>query len=194
MLLMATAEQVGQNDGYGWPATLEDLEATPGAEGHRYELINGEIVVTPPPGIWHQSVAHRLAVSLDRACEKQSLTVLPGAGLMLSHDEVVIPDVVVYRPERPPIRGIYLVPEDIVLAVEVVSRSSRRIDRVAKPEALANHGVPFYLLVDPFPPPVRLTLFALDGGSYDQIAQVEAGTPLHLPDPFNLDLDTAGLG
>ena len=193
MLLMATAEQVGRDGQYGWPATIEDLEAMPGAEGHRYELIGGEIIVTPPPGIWHQSVAHRLAVILDCACEKQALAVLPGAGVMLGHEEVVIPDVVVYRPGRPPIRGIYLVPEDIVLAVEVVSRSSRRIDRVAKPEALAGHGVPLYLLVDPFPPPVHLRLFALEGDSYDQIAQVEAGTPLPLPEPFNIELDTTGL-
>ena len=55
------------------------------------------------------------------------------------------------------------------------------------------HWVPLCLLVDPFPGPVKLSLFQLAGDSYDQIAQVEAGTPLSLPDPFNVELDTARL-
>ena len=63
------------------------------------------------------------------------------AGAKLS-DGVVIPDVVVYRPDHPPIRDIYVVPADVVLAVEIVSRSTRRMDRLVKPAVLAADGVP----------------------------------------------------
>lgn len=193
MLLMATAERIRQDGEYGWPATIEDLEAVPGAEGHRYELIDGDIVVTPPAGEWHQDVAHLLSVALDPVCEERGLAVRQNRGILLP-EGMVIPDVVVYRADRPAIRDIYLSPEDVILAVEVVSHSSRRMDRFRKPAALAAADIPLYLLVDPFPRPVRLTLFALDDDSYDQVARVEPGTPLHLPDPFDVDLDTSRLG
>jgi Uma2 family endonuclease len=189
---MATREQVEREDGYGWPRTIGDLEAMPDS-GLRAELINGDIIVSPPPGIWHQGVAQRIAVTLDHVCEEQGLVVLQGVGVKLL-DEAFIPDVLVFRPTHPPIRGIYIVPQDVVLAVEVVSHSSRNMDRLTKPAALAANGIPFYLLVDPFPGPVKLSLFQLAGDSYDQIAQVEAGTPLPLPEPFGIELDTSRLG
>ncbi|HWR46507.1 MAG TPA: Uma2 family endonuclease, partial [Pseudonocardiaceae bacterium] len=45
-------------DGFG-PAgefTVEDLERMPD-DGRRYELLDGVLVVSPAPGVWHQEVA-----------------------------------------------------------------------------------------------------------------------------------------
>ena len=192
MSLMATSERVRGDSQQGWPATIEDLEMLQDS-GLRAELIDGDLIVTPPPNEWHQDVAYHLLVTLGPSLEGHGLTVRDNRGLRLTDNDMFIPDVVVYRTDRPARSGLFLAPADVVMAVEIVSHSSRRIDRLTKPAALAANGIPFYLLVDPFPAPVRLTLFELVADSYDQIAQVEAGTPLPLPAPFDITLDTTRL-
>lgn len=49
------------------PLTRRDLEAVPD-DGHRYELIDGCLLVTPSPSVLHQVVSSRLHGVLDTAC------------------------------------------------------------------------------------------------------------------------------
>lgn len=180
---------------YGGPATIEELEDMPD-NGMRHELIGGEIVMTPPPGEWHQDVTYHLMARLGPACEGRGLAVRDNRGVYFAASEQeIIPDLVVYRAGSKPLRTVYLDPADVVLAVEVVSFSTRRRDRLDKPRLCAEHGIGLYLLVDPFPAPVTVGLFGLTGTSttYDRLAEVTAGERLRLPEPFGFDLDTAGL-
>ena len=49
------------------PFTVHDLEGMPD-DGRRYELIDGELLVSPAPGLRHQTVGLRLYRLLDDAC------------------------------------------------------------------------------------------------------------------------------
>jgi Uma2 family endonuclease len=51
----------------GKPFTLAELDRMPD-DGHRYELLDGVLVVSPRPTPAHQAVAFTLASLLDRAC------------------------------------------------------------------------------------------------------------------------------
>ena len=52
--------------GAGRPFTVEELDRMPD-DGHRYELLDGSLVVSPRPGMPHQVVATRLVVALSNA-------------------------------------------------------------------------------------------------------------------------------
>ena len=53
--------------GFGGPFTVAELDRMPN-DGHRYELLDGVLVVSPRPTTVQQFVATRLATVLDRAC------------------------------------------------------------------------------------------------------------------------------
>ena len=53
--------------GFGGPFTVADLDRMP-SDGHRYELVDGALVVSPRPTTVHQFVATRLIGVLSAAC------------------------------------------------------------------------------------------------------------------------------
>jgi Uma2 family endonuclease len=177
--------------GYGGRATIDLLEAIDD-ELLRYELVDGELVVTPPPTEWHQDAVFELVGQMLEPCKQRGLRLRDNRGVLFDDETMIIPDLVVYQP-GPPIRERYLSPGQVVLAVEVVSRSSQRQDRFTKPGLLAAHKVPLYLLIDPFTSPTRLTLYQIEGQDYGPGVQVEAGASLRLPEPFGLEIDTVAL-
>ena len=132
---------------WGAPFTEDDLATTPD-DGHRYELIDGVMIVTPAPNTRHQtcvvSLTALLVASAPRPSEFQVL-VAP-FDVRLSRFTVVEPDVLVARKtdltearlEGPPL-----------LAVEVQSASTRRIDLGMKRSTYEDAGVPAYWLVNP---------------------------------------------
>ena len=67
--------------GFGDSFTVADLDRMP-SDGHRYELVDGTLVVSPRPTTVHQFVALRLATALDRACP-EGLCVLPEPAVQL---------------------------------------------------------------------------------------------------------------
>jgi Uma2 family endonuclease len=82
----------------------------------------------------------------------------------------------------------------VLLAAEVISASSVRVDREVKPRACALAGIPLYLLVDRFTKPVTLSLHSGPGpNGYAKVKTVTAGNKLRLPAPFDLTLDTTSL-
>lgn len=116
--------------------------------GERWELVDGEVLVTPSPHWTHQRVAMRLAVALDAYVRRQSLGEVFAApldvnlqpGLVLQPDILVVPT------------GVLRVREDVVdrllLAVELISPTSARHDRVVKRPAYQRNRVPEYWIVD----------------------------------------------
>jgi Uma2 family endonuclease len=82
----------------------------------------------------------------------------------------------------------------VLLVAEVVSPSSQRRDRVAKPRAYAQGGVPLYLLIDQLADPASVTLFSGPAESSYRISErAGAGRALRLPEPFGVALDTQRL-
>lgn len=132
---------------YDW--TYSDYARLPD-DGNRYEVIDGELLVTPSPSPLHQRVAARLLMSLDAFVEKHGLgIVIPDVDLLFRTGQFLRPDLLVV-PEsgRAGItnRGIETPP---LLVVEILSPTSGSIDRVKKPSRYGDFGIPEYWVLDP---------------------------------------------
>ncbi|MGW7107937.1 Uma2 family endonuclease [Streptomyces xanthophaeus] len=89
--------------------------------------------------------------------------------------------------------GGSLVPDQTLLIVEITSESNAETDRVVKRKRYAEYGAPLYLLVDRLDKTV--TLYSGPGRlGYTEVDGPHAfGTPVRLPEPFGVELDTSGL-
>lgn len=130
------------------PYRVADLERMP--EEERWELIEGELVMSPTPRLMHQKVAYRLAVGFARLEEAgQASVFVSGTGVFLAAHTVLAPDLVVMSPksrERFSERGIEG-PADLV--VEVLSPSTKKRDLAQKRRLYAAYGVGEYWIVHP---------------------------------------------
>lgn len=154
----------------GW--TLADLPDLPD-DGQRYELVDGGLVVTPPATQRHQDLSADLWSCLEKAAPP-GWRVRYEYSLPFAEDTQRVPDVVVFRwplqHPRPDARNP-LGPADVGLIVEVVSPSTRRTDRFAKPGEYAEAGIPLFWRLETEPDLV-LHSFALRGTTYEPIAQI----------------------
>ncbi|MEU1943215.1 MULTISPECIES: Uma2 family endonuclease [unclassified Streptomyces] len=84
-----------------------------------------------------------------------------------------------------------LLPDQTLLVVEVTSDSNGDTDRVVKRRRYAEYGAPLYLLVDR--QQRTCTLYSVPGSlGYTKVDGPHPfGTPLALPEPFDLELDTS---
>ncbi len=118
----------------------------------RYELIDGELLVTPSPRGAHQLVVLEFAVALHQYFERNpvGVAVTSPADLELRPDSVTQPDVFVI-PSGTPIAGEQLEWPDVtslLLAIEVLSPSTMRTDRVTKRDFYLSASVAEYWVVD----------------------------------------------
>ncbi|MEZ0492770.1 Uma2 family endonuclease [Kineococcus sp. TBRC 1896] len=141
---------------------FEDLLALPD-DGYRYEILDGQLTVTPPPSVLHQDVIDNLrTVLLGRVPEQWRLKT--GVGVRVPRpgpERYVVPDLLAAsgpRPER------YYEPGAVRLVVEVASASTELRDAGSKKALYEAHGIPTCLLVDPVAR--TLTAFELAGGAY----------------------------
>jgi Uma2 family endonuclease len=158
--------------------TADDLDSLPD-DGNRYELVDGELLVTPSPDVRHQAVQLELAHAL-RLARPQGLRVLTAPmDVRFGPKRQVQPDVLVVRDEGLDAVRVESVP---LLVVEVLSRGTRSRDQVTKRRVYEQAGVPSYWLVDPKQP--SLTVLELQGGAYVQVARVEAERPWTARQPY----------
>jgi Uma2 family endonuclease len=119
-------------------------------DGQKYEVIDGEVCVTPAPGPAHQEIAGRLYRALIAYVEEHELgRVLWDVDLLFVSGQFLRPDLVYVPAVRTggiSDRGVEVAPD---LVVEVLSPHSRQIDRGKKPPRYREFGVPEYWVVDP---------------------------------------------
>jgi Uma2 family endonuclease len=119
----------------------------------RYELIAGELLVTPAPGYVHQIAVSEILMLLSIYVdgERLGVTLASPADLELHPGTVAQPDVFVVPPGRrtgkESSRGWSAV-RSLRLAIEVISPSSVRTDRTKKRNYYLSAGVPEYWVVD----------------------------------------------
>ncbi len=132
------------------PLTYEDLPQTPD-DGRRYEIIGGELLVSPSPTTDHQYLVSTLHLLIGNLVVANSLgRVLPGpVDVRLGAHTVVVPDLLFVRRERLGIVKPAFIEGAPDLIVEVASPSTRGRDNVQKAAAYAEAGVPEYWLPDP---------------------------------------------
>lgn len=116
----------------------------------RYELVDGELLVTPSPGFGHQRAVARLLIALGLYCERERVgTPLTSPfDVELEPETITQPDLFVVSPdEGRRLQRDGLPAQSLLLAVEVLSPSSSRHDRVRKRPLYQRH-VPEYWIVD----------------------------------------------
>lgn len=118
-------------------------------DGNRYEVIDGEVCVTPAPGPPHQRVAANLFVLLRAYVLEHGLGELFwDVDLLFVSHQYLRPDMVFVAKDAlagVTDRGVESAPS---LVVEVLSPHSGGIDRVKKPPRYRDFGVPGYWVVD----------------------------------------------
>lgn len=120
-------------------------------DGRRYELLEGDLVVTPAPSTSHQLFSRNLQLLLVMHVEARQLGEVFDApvDVLLDRDSVVQPDLLFIRRDRLGIvreRAIHGPPD---LIVEILSPSTEQRDRGAKRALYAKYGVLHYWMVDP---------------------------------------------
>ena len=172
---------------FGRPLTRADLEAMPD-DGHRYELIDGSLIVSPGPSHAHQVVVGNLHLLLRAACPPDLQVILAPFSVALSDDTEVQPDLLVAPREQFTRREL---PGAPLLAVEVLSPSTRRVDLLLKRDRFESAGVASYWLVDPDEP--SIIVLELLGGSYVEVARVSGAQSCEGTQPFPVRLVPAEL-
>ena len=126
-----------------------DLERLPN-DGNRYEVLDGELFVTPQAAFRHQQVAARLIRKLGDYCEHHGIGEVVGPGSVIFERESELqPDVQVIPGRRAPHANVAW--EDLplpILVVELLSDSTARRDLGKKREAYLRIGIPAYWVVD----------------------------------------------
>jgi Uma2 family endonuclease len=134
---------------YPWPApdgpfTADDLLDLPN-DGHKYEIIDGALHVTPPADFEHHDTADELRVVL-RDAAPAGWRAFREVGIRLG-DSTLVPDITVLRPSAPR-NAAWADPADVALVVEVESKGSRRHDRFTKPSLYAEAGIESYWRIE----------------------------------------------
>ncbi|HET9255068.1 MAG TPA: Uma2 family endonuclease [Pseudonocardiaceae bacterium] len=170
------------------PFTVHDLEGMPD-DGRRYELIDGELLVSPAAGLRHQTVALRLYRLLDDACPGELYVLAAPFAVRTDNSNEVQPDVLVARFDELTEKNLPTAP---VLAVEVLSPSGRLIDLNLKRAHYQRLGTPSYWVLDPDVP--DLLVLELDpAGEYQEIARVSGEAAFEARQPFKVRVVPAEL-
>lgn len=135
-------------------------------DGQRYEVIDGVLYVSATPSRKHQKVIIVLGSMLHvfTQARQQGEVYTAPFGVALDVFTGVEPDIVYISPERTHLlsdRGLEGPPD---LAVEVLSPSTRMIDRGVKMQRYARAGIPSYWIIDPLA--LTLEAYELREGAY----------------------------
>ncbi len=130
--------------------TANDIWDMP-EDGKRYEVVNGELYVTPPPLEAHQKASTNLVGYIWQYAHHRGLGTVYSApfGVVLDEENGVQPDIVYVSRQRQGFiveRGLEGAPD---LVAEVLSPSTQTRDRGVKMRRYAAAGIPHYWIVDP---------------------------------------------
>lgn len=153
------------------------------------EILDGQLYVQPRPAPRHALAASRIGMDIGSAFDRgrggpSGWWILDEPELHLgSEPDIVVPDLAGWRvehmPELPSTAYFELAPDWIC---EVLSESTRRMDRVEKMRIYARERIPHVWLVDPLAETVEV--FRLDGSAY-LLAAMSAGDEAPRLEPFD---------
>jgi Uma2 family endonuclease len=131
--------------------TYAEFARLPSDTGERFEIIDGELQVTPSPSTRHQRVVTDLVLAVGTFVREHDLGEFytGPVDVLFQEGDYLAPDAVFVRSDRPELlsdRGIEGAPD---LVVEVLSPSTLMRDRGTKFERYRHFGVGEYWIVDP---------------------------------------------
>jgi len=166
------------------PWTEPDLHLFP-QDGHRYEIVDGSLHVTPPPDGPHRSVV-RAVVGTLRGAAPDGWWVCDRLGIDLGGCNLV-PDVTVLRPMSS--GAVWTDPADVALVIEVETGSTRRYDRLLKPTVYAEAGILHYWRIEPNPQTPTAHLYTLSpNGTYTLHHTIRAPETTTTPTPYPIHI------
>ncbi|MBX3072177.1 MAG: Uma2 family endonuclease [Thermomicrobiales bacterium] len=132
------------------PYTVDDLKDLP-EDGMRYEIIGGELIVSPSPSTKHQRASMNLSLLVAGYVRQRGIGEVFAApyDVVLGTHNVLEPDLLVILNEQADLVTDAHIVGAPALVIEIISPSSRSIDRVRKSATYADHGVQEYWIVDP---------------------------------------------
>lgn len=169
--------------------TYEDYAQLP--EGAPYQLIHGELTMSPSPTPYHQILQSHLHFILTRLVQTQRLGQVLAAPMdvYLSEEDTVQPDLLFIAQDRLDIIGEQKIEGAPDLIVEILSPSTAYLDLTKKKRLYEAHGVKEYWTVDPEQKTVEI-FENTDDGFIQHTRVVESGTAAStLLDGFTVDLD-----
>jgi len=129
--------------------TADMVRALPD-DGKRYEVIDGELFVTPSPALRHQDAVYEMATRLGPYVKAHSL-----GRVIVSPADVTFPDGSLVQPD------VFVAPltdgrrprdwsdvKTLLLAIEILSPTTARADRLVKLRLFRRQHVPEYWIVD----------------------------------------------
>jgi Uma2 family endonuclease len=164
--------------------TRADLERLPD-DGNKYEVIRGELFVTPPPAAGHESIVEAFARRISPYVWAQGLGQVrfPRSVFVFEGSEAE-PDMMVLPPGR--VTSWERMPTPL-LVVEVASESTVRRDRVAKRSYYMDAGVSEYWIVDG----TKRVVTVIKPGEADEVVSSELRwQPSGTTEPLRIDLVT----
>ncbi len=166
--------------------TEPDLHLFP-QDGHRYEIVDGSLHVTPPAPCSHDALVRAVVTTL-RAAAPPGWWVCDRLGVAFGANNLV-PDVTVLRPRSS--GSSWSDPSDVALVIEVETPATRRYDRVLKPGLYAEAGIPAFWRIEPDRLVPALRIYQLSGTEYLLHHSVEGAEPVQLDAPFPIRLAPA---
>lgn len=132
--------------------TVADLDVMPD-DSNRYELIEGELLVSRAPGITHQFISGNIFSAIRRYLDQNPIgAVVATPGVIFDDFNSLIPDLIFMPHEQ---RDEIVAGEHLrgapALVIEILSPgpTNTRRDRVSKRQVYGKHGVQEYWIVDP---------------------------------------------
>jgi Uma2 family endonuclease len=158
-------------------------------DGNRYEVIDGEVLVTPAPSPRHQDILAELTGLLRQYVARHRLgKIIPDIDLLFVSGQFLRPDLLfVPNDARHGVtdRGMELAPG---LVIEILSPTSSSIDRVKKPRRYGDFGVPEYWVVDPEERVAWVWRFGAGMKEAERISDRITWQPAGAAEPFTLEL------
>jgi Uma2 family endonuclease len=132
--------------------TIDDLDALPD-DDNRYELIEGELLVSRAPRLNHQNITMNIGLALGNYLKQNPIgKVYPTPGIIFSVFDAVIPDLIYISYERldevAKDEKIFGAPELIIEILSPGSENAKR-DRQIKRQLYRKYSVQEYWIVDP---------------------------------------------
>ncbi|MFK0114309.1 Uma2 family endonuclease [Streptomyces sp. NPDC090994] len=195
---MGAARDYGLDGDYQWPRppeggwTADDLDGLPNLPPHT-ELVDGSLVFVSPQTNFH-SMAIRLLDNALLAHVPDELNVMPLMTIKLNERNRPEPDVLVFRADAygGPHQTWYR-PEDVVIAVDVVSKESEERDRKTKPRTYAQAGIPHYWRVEENEGLPVVYVYEIDPATRSYVPTGIFHNRLKLTVPFPVDIDLTAI-
>lgn len=174
------------------PFTYQDYQRLP-EDDYRYQVINGELIMTPSPVTVHQRVLRKILTLLDRFVETEKL-----GEVFCAPFDVVLDDYNVFQPDILFVshKNAGIITEKNIqgapdLVFEILSPSSGYYDLIEKKENYTRFGVMEYWIVDP--KNEWLEVFVNEGGEFKSQGRISGEQSLRSSAVQDFELNTGEL-